>query len=72
MRQADFTSDWTSVELNDELIIRYTKRGNSLPLTTFALESGPPCMDSGAQLAEAVFSLELNGVSECTEEPVTK
>ena len=63
----DFSSNWTSVELNDELVIRYTKQGDGLPLTTFRLESDQPCMDSGTQISSPKFSLELQGTASCSE-----
>ena len=62
---------WTSVELNDELIIRYTKQGDKLPLSTFEVTSGIPCMDSDSQVSSAFYPIELNRAGFCPLEEVT-
>jgi len=62
---------WYSVELNNELVIRYTKRGDKLPITTFSVDSGTPCMDSDSQVSSQFHDLELSRATECPLEPVT-
>ena len=36
---------WVSIELNDDLIIRYRKRGNKLPISSWTVTKGYPCLD---------------------------
>ena len=40
--------DWTSIVLSNNLLIRYTKKADKLPVTTFGIDIDEPCMDSGA------------------------
>ena len=62
-------SDWVSVELSETLVLRYSKKADSLPITTFGLSLGEPCMDSGAQVNQYPYILEVNRFTECPLEP---
>lgn len=68
--RAPFFSEWVSVELDENLIIRYSKRQNSLPVTTFGIDIGKPCMDSGSQVHVNAYPTELSKATSCPLEPV--
>ena len=50
---------WTSVEYHDEYIIRYTKQGDKLPLSTFAFTVGEPCMHNMYQVSSYYYPTEI-------------
>lgn len=37
---------WTRIDITDDLVLLYSKMGNKLPLTTFTVDVGVPCMDA--------------------------
>lgn len=65
-------SDWTSIKLDENVLIRYSKKVDALPVTTFGLDIGSPCMDSGAQVNPFYYALELNKYKECPMEIVNQ
>ena len=52
-------------------LIRYTKKGDKLPITTFTLDNGIPCMDSDSQVSSFLHVLEFNRAEECPMEKIT-
>ena len=40
--------DWVSIELDAVYEIRYTKKGDKLPLSTFEMTVGQPCLDNSS------------------------
>lgn len=53
------------------MIIRFTKEGDRLPLSTFEVSSGKSCMDSDSQVSINFFPVELQRASECPLEKTT-
>lgn len=51
--------DWVSIELDAVYEIRYTKKGDKLPLSTFEMTVGQPCLDSASQVSSAYSDLEI-------------
>ena len=62
---------YVTVELNDDLIIMYSKQGDKLPLTTFSMSAGSPCMDSDSVVSSNFYPIELNRASNCPLEQTT-
>ena len=52
------------------MLIRYTKKADKLPVTTFGIDIDKPCMDSGAQVNPFYHTLELNKYDACPIERV--
>ena len=59
------------MELNDDLIIRFTKQGDILPLSTFEVSVSEPCMDSDSQVSSSFYPIELNRAVSCPLEKMT-
>ena len=54
------------------MIIRFTKNGTALPLSTFRSTVGTPCLDNVFQVSLNTYPLEVNiGVSGCPTEEIT-
>ena len=59
------------VELDDLLLIKFTKLGDKLPLTTFQMSTNKACMDSDSQVSSHYYPIELNKATSCPLEPTT-
>ena len=67
-REIAISDHWTSVELTETLLLRYTKKGNRLPLTRFDVGFGLPCFDKTDQKQTGYpHLLEIKTYSECIE-----
>lgn len=62
---------WVSYDYDDELIIRFTKEGDKLPLSTFEVSSGDACMDSHSIVSRYIYPLELVTATSCPLEQTT-
>ena len=58
-------SGWTSLELSSDLVIMYQKQADSLPITTFDVTLGAPCMDSMIIASQELTSPEVNIFEQC-------
>ena len=62
---------WTSVELSETLLLRYTKKGNRLPLTRFNIGYELPCIDMHQQVIRGgVQELERQTDSYCDSQVI--
>ena len=57
--------------MNDNVVILYTKKGDKLPITTFTVDVGEPCMDADTQVGTSLHTLELNRAESCPLEKGT-
>ncbi len=58
-------SDWTSLELSEDLVIMYQKKADSLPLTSFDVSLRRPCFNPGEQANSLALPVELNSKATC-------
>ena len=63
----NYASEWTSVELDEKHIIRYTKRANKLPISSWLVSYDKPCMD-GSTRSENQYVTETNQLYNCDVE----
>ena len=56
----DTDDDWFTLELDENLVLQYTTTANALPITTFSLSLGTPCLDMNAQVREFFHVFEMS------------
>lgn len=58
-------TDWKSIELDEETLIRFSKKFDALPVVTYGLDFKEPCIDDRTQINAYSHKLELQKNTTC-------